>query len=273
MKNKMTLSHKPRRQIILKNRQQIECLREAGHLVAETFEVLRSHIQPGVTTAHLDAIAEEYIRRRGGEPIYKGYRGPEGASGREKRPPFPGTICASVNDVICHGIPNERRQLREGDIIGIDIGVLYNGWVGDSCYTFAVGKVSKQVQRLLDTTQQCLMLGIEQAQVNSQMGNIGAAIQSYAESQGFSVVREYTGHGVGRKLHEEPTILHYGEPNTGRRLMAGMVFTIEPMINVGKPDTRLERDGWTVRTQDGSLSAQFEHAIAITDNGPVILTL
>jgi methionyl aminopeptidase len=188
------------------------------------------------------------------------------------RHPFPGSICASPNDVICHGIPNKRARLRQGDIIKVDIGVRLNGWVGDSCVTYTVGDVDDETHRLIETTQACLERGIEQAHIGNTLGDIGAAIQQYAEAQGFSVVREYTGHGVGRNLHEEPTVLHYGKPRTGRRLMAGMVFTIEPMINIGGPDTILEDDGWTVRTADGLYSAQFEHELAITEEGPLILT-
>ncbi len=257
--------------VTLKSRQQIEYLRAAGQLVKQTFEVLREQIRPGITTAELDAIAEEFIRSRGAEPVYKGYV-PPGRRGRSTYPPFPATICASVNDVICHGIPSSRQRLREGDIIGIDIGLRYNGWIGDACVTFPVGSVNAETQRLLATAERCLALGIEQAQVGKHLGDIGAAIQRHAEAQGFSVVREYTGHGLGRNLHEEPTVLHYGKPGTDRKILAGMVFTIEPMINVGRPDTRQDRDGWTVRTADGSRSAQFEHTLAITEEGPILLT-
>jgi methionyl aminopeptidase len=258
--------------LVLKSRQQIDMLRRAGALVAETFEVLRDHVRPGVSTAELDAIAEEYIRSKGGEPVYQGYGGMRSKRGQLLRKPFPASICASVNDVICHGIPNKRQRLRQGDIIGVDIGVRLDGWVGDSCVTYGVGDVDERTQCLLETTQQCLNLGIEQARPGNTMGDIGAAIQRYAEAQGFSVVREYTGHGVGRNLHEEPTVLHYGEPHTGRRLMAGMVFTIEPMLNIGRAETTLDSDGWTVRTRDGRYSAQFEHQLAITDDGPLVLT-
>lgn len=254
--------------ITLKSAADIEGLRAAGHIVAETFEVLREHVRPGVSTARLDQIAEEFIRGRGADPIYKGYL-PAGMRGK----PFPATICASVNDVICHGIPSPRQVLREGDIIGVDIGVLYRGWVGDACVTYAVGQVAPETQRLLDVARQCLDLGIAQARAGSTLGDVGAAIQRHAERSGFSVVREYTGHGVGRHLHEEPTVLHYGRAGTGLRLRPGLVFTIEPMINAGRPDTRLGGDGWTVRTADGSLSAQYEHALAITESGPVILTV
>lgn len=259
--------------IILKSRKQIEMMHEAGRIVADTFEVLHSHIRPGMTTAELDQIAEEYIRSRGADPVYKGYGGMPGGPNQRPRKPFPSTICASVNDVICHGIPDSRIRLRQGDIVGVDIGVRYKGWVGDSCVTFAVGQVSPDVQRLLNVAEHCLNLGIEQARVGRVLADIGFAIQTYAESQGFSVVREYTGHGVGQKLHEEPSVLHYYEKGKSKqRLVPGMVFTIEPMINAGKPQTRQDGDGWTVRTIDGSWSAQFEHQLAITEEGPLILT-
>jgi len=257
--------------ITLKSPRQIELLRESGRLVRATFEMLREHIRPGVSTAELDAIAEEFIRKHGAEPVYKGYV-PPSRRGWSNTPPFPGTICASVNDVICHGIPSKKERLREGDIIGIDIGLRLNGWIGDACETFPVGNVSPATQRLLDTARRCLEVGIEQAYAGNSLRAIGAAIQRQAEAAGFSVVREYTGHGLGRNLHEEPTVLHYDEPRNTRKIMAGMVFTIEPMINAGRPDTRLDRDGWTVRTADGSLSAQFEHTLAIADDGPILLT-
>ncbi len=261
--------------IMIKSARQIDFLNQAGRIVADTFEILHQHVQPGVTTADLDAIAEEYIRSRGAEPVYKGYGAQRANRNRPARKPFPASICASVNDVICHGIPSARERLKEGDIIGIDIGVRYQGWVGDSCVTFAVGHVSPAVQHLLDVAKECLDMGIEQARVGNRFIDIGYAIQEHAESHKFSVVREYTGHGVGRKLHEEPTVLHYPEPqdsNAKRRLVDGMVFTIEPMINVGAAEAVLQDDGWTVRTGDGSLSAQFEHQLAITSNGPRILT-
>ncbi len=258
--------------LVLKSRPQIKLLREAGALVAETFEILGQYVKPGVTTAELDAVAEDYIRSRGAEPVYKGYGKVRGKGGQILRKPFPATICASVNDVICHGIPNKRQPLREGDIIGVDIGLNLHGWIGDSCVTYTVGQVDARTQELIDTTRECLEMGIAQARPGNKMGDIGAAIQQHAEARGFSVVREYTGHGVGRNLHEEPTVLHYGEPRTGRKLMPGMVFTIEPMINMGVAETHLERDGWTVRTADGKYSAQFEHALAITEDGPLVLT-
>ncbi|MBP1465037.1 type I methionyl aminopeptidase [Candidatus Chloroploca sp. M-50] len=257
--------------ITLKSARQIELLRESGQLVRETFELLRTQIRPGITTLELDAIAEDFIRSRGAEPVYKGYV-PQRRRGWPATPPFPGTICASVNDVICHGIPSKKVRLRQGDIIGIDIGLRLNGWIGDACETFPVGEIDEATQRLLDTARYCLELGIEQAHPGKTLGDIGAVIQRYAEGNGFSVVREYTGHGLGRNLHEDPTILHYGEPGTGRKIMTGMVFTIEPMVNAGVAETKLERDGWTVRTADGKRSAQFEHTLAITDQGPLLLT-
>ncbi len=260
--------------VIMKSRQEVARLREAGRIVAETYEVLRPHIKPGATTAELDALAEDFIKSKGALPLYKGYGAQPARRGYPARMPFPGTICASINDVICHGIPSPRERLREGDIIGIDIGVLYRGWCGDACETIAVGKVDGATQRLLDVTRTCLELGIEQARPGKRLGDIGAAIQTYAESQGFSVVRELVGHGVGRALHEpDPCVAHFGTPGTGLKLQPGMVFTIEPMINAGRPEIRVMPDQWTIRTADGKRSAQFEHTLAITDEEPELLTL
>jgi methionyl aminopeptidase len=259
--------------VILKSRQEIGHLREAGRLVAQTFEVLRPYVVPGVSTMELDRIAEDFILSRGGKPIYKGYGARPARAGQPAVPPFPATICASVNEVICHGIPSSEKKLQEGDIIGVDIGVLYKNWVGDSCVTYGVGKLGEQAQRLMDVTYKCMELGIEQARANKRLGDIGAAIQTYAEAQGYSVVRELVGHGVGRSLHEDPQVLHYGKPNTGERLRPGMVFTVEPMINAGKADITTLPDRWTICTKDGALSAQFEHTLAITDGEPEILTL
>lgn len=257
--------------ITLKSARQIELLREAGQLVRRTFDVLGEHIRPGISTGELDAIAEDFIRSHGAEPVYKGYV-PPGRRSLGKTPPFPGTICASINDVICHGIPSTKEKLRQGDVIGVDIGLRLNGWIGDACYTFPVGNVNDETQRLLRVAKECLELGIAQAQVGKRFGDIGAAIQGHAEAHRFAVVREYTGHGLGRNLHEEPTVLHYGEPGTGQKLLANMVFTIEPMINAGSAATKLMSDGWTVRTIDGKRSAQFEHTLAITADGPLLLT-
>lgn len=247
--------------IVLRSRQQIEKMRVAGRLVAQTFEHLRPYVKPGVQTRELDRIAEEFVRARGATPAYKGYRG------------FPATLCISPNNVICHGIPGSAR-LKEGDIVGIDMGVILDGWYGDACVTLPVGTISAQAQRLLDVSEEAMWRGIEAARGNGTLGDIGAAIQEHVESNGFSIVREWTGHGIGNKLHDEPTVLHYGKPHTGLKLRPGLVFTIEPMVNAGRPETVLDRnDGWTVRTSDGSLSSQFEHTVAITDGAADILTL
>ena len=260
--------------IVIKTTEEIAKLREAGRIVAETYEVLRPMIQPGVTTAELDRAAEQYIRSKGALPMYKGYGEVRDRAGRRVRPPFPATICVAINDVICHGIPSPRQTLEEGDLVGIDIGALYHGWIGDSCVTFGVGQLAAASQKLLDVTRRCLDLGIEAAgQPGARIGDIGAAIQDYAESEGFSVVRDLGGHGVGRELWEEPFVPHYGQKGTGPRIEKGMVFTIEPMINAGKKETKTSReDGWTISTADGSRSAQFEHSMAITDHGVEILT-
>jgi methionyl aminopeptidase len=259
--------------VLLKSRHEITHLREAGSLVAQTFEVLRPHVKAGISTAELDRIAEDFILSKGATPIYKGYGARPARPGYPAIPPFPATICASVNDVICHGIPSEKDVLREGDIIGVDIGVVYKGWVGDSCTTYAVGTLDSETQRLVDVAKRCMELGIEQARANNYIGDIGAAIQTYAETNGFSTVRELVGHGVGRSLHEDPQVPHFGRPGTGLKLRPGMVFTVEPMINAGKATTRTLADRWTVCTADGSRSAQFEHTLAVTDGAPELLTL
>jgi len=236
-------------------------MRKAGKLVAKCFAALTPLVKPGISTLELDKAAEAFIIKNGALPAYKGYNG------------FPNTICVAVNSVICHGIPNAA-GLKEGDIIGLDIGVIVDGWYGDACITLPVGTISENTQRLLDVTAECLRLGIAAATPGNRLGDIGAAIQRHAEAEGFSVVREYTGHGIGRVLHDDPTVKHIGQAGTGMVLKPGMIFTIEPMINVGSYKTYLDRkDGWTVRTADGSLSAQFEHTIAIRDSGPEILTL
>jgi methionyl aminopeptidase len=247
--------------VSLRSRQQIALLREAGRLVAETFELLKSHVQPGITTRELDRMAEKFIRGRGAIPVYKGYNG------------FPATICVAPNNVICHGFP-DKNPLKEGDIVGLDVGVKLNGWVGDACITVPVGEIAPAARRLLEVTEESMWRGIRAAVAGNRLGDVGAAIQTYVESNGFSVVREYTGHGVGQALHDEPrSIPHYGKPGTGMRLQPGLTFTVEPMVNAGGYLTKLDqRDGWTVRTADGSLSAQFEHSIAVTDGEPIILT-
>ncbi|MDE3231113.1 MAG: type I methionyl aminopeptidase [Chloroflexota bacterium] len=259
--------------IIIKTAEQIARLREAGRIVAETYEELRPYITPGVTTGELDARAEAFIRGKGAQPMYKGHGAVRDRAGRVVRPPFPATICVAINDVVCHGIPSPRQTLQEGDLVGIDIGARYRGWIGDSCVTFAVGKLDDASQRLLDVTRRCLEIGIAQARPGGHIGDIGAAIQTYAEGEGFSVVRDLGGHGVGRELWEEPFVPHYGARGSGALIRPGMVFTIEPMINAGVKETKTSaEDGWTISTADGKRSAQFEHSLAITEDGVEILT-
>lgn len=241
-------------------------MREAGRLVAESFVLLEQSIKPGVSLIELDEEVEQFLKKKGAKPLYKGYTGSS-----DGHPPFPGVICSSVNHEICHGIPNER-VLKDGDIVGIDIGLRYRGWCGDACVTFPVGKITSEAERLLTITKRCLELGIEAAQPGNRLNQIGNAIEDFADSQDVTVVREWGGHGIGRQLHEPPSVSHIRQPGNGMVLRPGMVFTIEPMINAGTYQWHLLQDGWTVITADGSLSAQFEHTVAITDNGPEILT-
>ncbi len=250
----------------MKNSRAIARMRVAGRMVADCFALLRENIQPDVNIKMLDKMVEDYIYEQGAEPLYKGYRGSSA-----EHPPFPGVICASVNHEICHGLPNNR-VLKEGDIIGIDIGLKYKGYCGDACVTFPVGQVSPQAQRLLDVAKQSLYVGIEAAQANGYLNDVGRAIHAFADKQGVSVVREWGGHGIGRALHESPSVSHVRQPGNGPKLRPGMTFTIEPMINAGEHEWLLLPDGWTVITKDGKLSAQYEHTIAITNNGPEILT-
>ncbi|MFN2223684.1 MAG: type I methionyl aminopeptidase [Chloroflexota bacterium] len=252
--------------IKLKRPKEIAKMRDAGRLVAECFAILEASVQPGARLSDLDAEVEAYLEDVGAKPLYKGYQGSSAG-----HPPFPGVICASVNHEICHGIPDER-VLKDGDIIGVDIGLRYKGWCGDACVTFAVGQISYEAERLMRITKECLRLGIEAAQPGAYLNQIGAVIEDYADTQGVTVVREWGGHGIGRQLHEPPSVSHIRQPDPGPKLRPGMVFTIEPMINSGAPGWILLDDGWTVITGDGSLSAQFEHTIAITDHGPEILT-
>jgi len=252
--------------IEIKTQHEIDALRAAGQIVAQTFTVIEPAIQPGAVLRDIDQVAENFIKKHGAETLYKGIRQ------LPHQRPFPCVICASVNQQICHGIP-DTRVLKEGDIVGIDIGLRYKGWCGDMCMSFEVGKVSPEAHRLVETARQALRKGIEVSLAGNRIGVIGAAIQAYAESMGYSVVREYGGHGIGRNLWEDPFVPHIGPADRGAPLREGMVINIEPMINIGKPDTRILNDQWTVETADGSLSAQFEHTIVITQNGPEILTL
>ncbi len=252
--------------IYLKSEREIAQMRAAGRIVAEAFELLKETIRPGVVLSELDRVTEEFLRKAGALPLYKGYRG-----SRENYPPFPAVICTAVNDEICHGIPNER-VLQEGDIVGVDIGLRYGHYCSDACVTYAVGQISEQAQRLLDVAQECLALGISVAEPTSHLHDIGKVIERHAHAQGYSVVEDLTGHGIGRSLHEVPSVFHTRRPGRGMKLRPGMVFTIEPMINVGTHRHRTLADGWTEVTSDGLLSAQFEHTIAITPNGPEVLT-
>jgi methionyl aminopeptidase len=252
--------------IVLKSKSEIEGLKAAGKIVALAFEVIGKEIRPGIELRQLDKIVEKFILKEGADTLYKGIRQ------RSGQIPYPGVITAALNNEICHGMPNER-ILHEGDIVGIDIGLRYKGWCGDSCVTFMVGEVKPQVKRLVDTAYDCLMKGINVSKPGNRIGMIGAAIQNYAESRGYSVVREYGGHGIGQELWEEPFIPHIGPADRGPRLQEGMVINIEPMINMGRPETRLLKDEWTVVTADGSLSAQFEHTIVITNNGPEVISV
>lgn len=244
--------------IIIKSPEEIAIMRRAGQIVAECHQVLQDMVKPGVTTLELDEVAEEYIRQQGALPSFKGHQG------------FPASICVAINDVVCHGIPG-LTKLQTGDVITIDIGALYQGFHGDSAWTYAVGDVSKDVRQLIKVGLECLFLGIEEARPGKRIGAIGHAIQTYAEEHGYGVVRMFCGHGVGRKLWEDPLIPHVGEPDIGAEIKEGMVFAIEPMITMGDWATEIADDG-TARTMDGSLCVQYEHTIAITKDGPRILT-
>jgi methionyl aminopeptidase len=245
--------------IVCKSPREIEQMRRANMLVADVLAELAEMVKPGVTTADLDAAAERLVRAAGAEPAFKGYRG------------YPATLCASVNDEVVHGIP-ANRALAEGDIISLDMGVKLDGFYGDSAITVPVGKVTEEVERLLLVTREALHKGIAQVRLGGRVSDIGHAIQEHVEAAGFSVVREFVGHGIGAQLHEEPQIANYGEPGRGPRLVEGMVLAIEPMVNMGRPAVKVLRDGWTAVTRDGSLSAHFEHTVAVTKDGPLVLT-
>ncbi len=252
--------------IVLKSIRQIKQMRVAGKHVAEILAILREAVAPGVTTGELNKIAEKELEKRGGIGCFKNYVIHPGV------PPFPGVICTSVNDEVVHGIPG-KRVLKEGDIVALDFGAIFDGWVGDSGITVPVGAISPKAQHLLDVTQQALQIGIQQAVPGKRLQEIGRAVQKYVESEGCSVVRHYTGHGVGRKMHEEPLVPNYTDPEMANPVMrAGMVIAIEPMVNAGRPETNVLKDKWTVVTRDGSLSAYFEHTVGLTDDGPIILT-
>jgi len=247
--------------VSIKTPEQIELMRVAGRLAAEVLEVVAPHVKPGVTTEELDDVCREHIVKvQQAIPANVGYKG------------FPKTICTSVNHVICHGIPSHSKILKDGDIVNIDVTVIKDGWHGDTSRMYYVGKPDVRAQRLCTVTFEAMMLGIEQVRPGATLGDIGYAIQRHVEGNGFSVVREYCGHGIGTIYHEDPQVLHYGQRGSGLQLREGMTFTVEPMVNAGKPQTRLLPDGWTVVTKDHSLSAQWEHTIAVTDKGFEILT-
>ena len=246
--------------IILKTPAEIDAMRVAGQLAGEVLRMIRPHVQPGITTGELDDICHAYITEtQQAIPAPLNYKG------------FPKSICTSVNHVVCHGIPGAKK-LKNGDIVNIDITVIKDGWHGDTSKMFMVGEPSIRARRVCDIAHQAMVTGIEMVRPGVRLGDIGHAIQRYTEAQGCSVVREYCGHGIGKGFHEDPQVLHYGRPKTGIELQPGMVFTIEPMVNLGRPETRLLPDGWTVLTKDRSLSAQWEHTIAVTEDGHDVLT-
>jgi len=246
--------------ITIKSKAEFETMRRAGRLVAETLDKLRTAVKPGMSTGDLDKIAYEHITKHGGVPSFKGYHG------------FPASICTSVNDEVVHGIPSKRRMVSEGDIISIDCGAIIDGWHGDAAVTVPVGHTNAEMERLLKVTEESLHKGIDLAVPGKRLGDVSAAIQRYAEAQGYSVVREYVGHGIGREMHEEPQIPNWGTPGRGVLLKQGMALALEPMVNAGKAEVRVLKDDWTVVTQDGKWSAHFEHTVALTENGPEILT-
>ena len=246
--------------IVLKTSHELELMKTACRISAEALQLAGEAVKPGVSSWEIDKGAHDYIVKQGAEPNFLGLYG------------FPGTACISINDEVIHGIPSKKRILKPGDIVSIDLGAKINGYNGDNAATFAVGEISPEAQRLCDTTKESLYKGIEAAVAGGRVGDIGHAVQEYCESRGYGVVREYEGHGVGTKLHEDPGVPNFGTAGRGKRLLPGMTIAIEPMINEGTYKVRQLSDGWTVKTVDGKLSAHFEHTVAITDNGPVILT-
>jgi methionyl aminopeptidase len=239
---------------------ELEKMHEANVLVARVLDELTEALEPGLTTADLDRLAEQSIRKAGAEPAFKGYRG------------FPATLCVSINDEVVHGIPSPQRVIQEGDLVSLDLGSVVDGFYGDAAVTVAVGEVSESLCRLLDVTEKALFKGIEAVRVGNRISDIGHAVQTYVEDQGFSVVRDFVGHGIGTALHEDPQVPNYGEPGKGPRLLPGMALAIEPMVNVGAHFVKTLSDNWTVVTMDGSHSAHFERSVAVTDNGPWILS-
>ncbi len=245
--------------VVLKSPEEIAIMRDANQIVAEVHEELKLRAAPGTTTRELDEIAERIARKRGSVCAFKGYRG------------YPGCLCTSLNEVIVHGIPSDR-VIKEGDILSLDFGVIYRDFCGDAAVTIPIGEVSERARRLMKVTEECLDKAIDRMEVGNRLADVSAAIQRHAEANGYSVVRDFVGHGIGRNLHEDPQVPNYGKPGTGIRLKRGMVLAIEPMVNEGDWGIRILEDGWTAVTKDGSLSAHFEHSVAITDNGPFVLS-
>ena len=246
--------------VVLKTSREIELMREAGRISAMALRLVGEHVKPGVSTYELDKIAYDYIISQNAKPGFLNYNG------------FPASACISINNQVIHGIPDKKTILKDGDIVSVDLGAVYEGYNGDNAATFACGNVSPEAKRLMDVTRESLYEGIKQARSGGRIGDISSAIQEYVESRGYSVVREFVGHGVGASLHESPEVPNFGKAGRGVRLLPGMTLAIEPMINIGKPGVKTLSDGWTVVTQDGSLSAHFEHSVAITKDGPIILT-
>ncbi len=246
--------------IVLKTTRELGLMKEACVIAAGALKAAGAAVEPGVSTEEINRIAHNFIVKNGAIPTFKGYSG------------YPAATCISINDEVIHGIPNKKRIIKAGDIVSIDVGATFNGYVGDNAATFAAGDISPEAQRLCDTTRESLYEGIKMAVAGGRIGDIGSTIQRYCEERGFSVVREYTGHGVGKQMHEDPSVPNFGTPGRGVRLLPGMTIAIEPMINMGGAGIRQLPDGWTIKTKDGSLSAHFEHTVAITADGPVILT-
>ncbi len=262
MKSRTEMSTKRRiSMIVLKTSSEIEQMKDACKIAAGALKAAGEAVEPGVSSAYIDKIARDYIVKHGAKPTFLGYNG------------YPAASCVSINDTVIHGIPSKSQIIKAGDIVSIDVGATFKGYVGDNAATFAAGEISPEAQRLCDTTRESLYEGIKMAVAGGRLGDIGSTIQRYCEERGFSVVREYTGHGVGKVMHEDPSVPNYGTPGRGVRLLPGMTIAIEPMINQGGAGIRQLPDGWTVKTKDGKLSAHFEHTIAISSNGPVILTM
>ena len=246
--------------IYYKSAREIALMRTGGHILAEVLERLRTVVKPGMSTLEIDEDVEAFITKRGAKPAFKGYRG------------FPATVCISINDEVVHGIPSARRRLREGDVVGFDLGCIVEGYYADCAVTLPIGAVPPSVQKLLDVTRESLELAIEECRPDRRLSDVSHAVQRHVEAHGFGVVRAFVGHGIGRALHEEPQVPNFGEPGRGPRLRPGMVLAVEPMVTMGNWEVRVLADGWTAVTQDGSLAAHFEHTIAVTEEGPVVLT-